>query len=420
MLMLVNCPVSADAYRPTTTVEETRRQIQRLPDDDIWWTVNGEDMRWNNLNLAKFVPTVTVYRAGPVKPLAGKPQPEVGAFEVETPEGPMSFQAFLDGPQSTTMAVLVLHHGKIVFEHYPRQQPHDKPLFWSVTKAFVSTVLAILEDRGEVDVGRPIDSYISQLKGSPYEGVAVRHVLDMASGIDCADEYEDKTSCYYQYSASIGEGWRGPDAADNPYDYIAGIPADKRFAPPGESYSYSGVDTFVLGWLVEELTGMPFQDALSREVWTRMGAEADAVIWAGRYGIPLTSGGLMARVRDVARFGLLFTPSWKVVAEQQIISDRYVKTILTGGNPKLLENSKWGNIRAEDVRHNVYQWDQVYTNYDFLKGGWAGQGLLINPKRDLVAVWTGYYKDDGTNVSVLPMLRAILEGVYGAGSSESK
>ena len=58
----------------------------------------------------------------------------------------------------------------------------------------------------------------------------------------------------------------------------------------------------LVGWLVEKITGMPFQDALSKEIWTRIGAEADASIYAARYGIPLTTGGLLARPRDVARF----------------------------------------------------------------------------------------------------------------------
>lgn len=78
-------------YTPTTSVAETRAQFEKLPSDDIWWTVNGESMRWNNLNLQKFVPTVTVYRDGPVRELALAPNAAIGAFEVETPSGPMAF-----------------------------------------------------------------------------------------------------------------------------------------------------------------------------------------------------------------------------------------------------------------------------------------------------------------------------------------
>lgn len=399
---------------PPSAVAGTIRQFEQLPGEDIWWSVNGEAMRWNNLNLETLVRTVTVRREGQVRELAARPMPSVADFPVTTPSGPMGLRAFLDSPASTTMGVVILHRGELVFEHYPRQQAHDKPLFWSVTKVLVSTLMAILEARGEVDVSLPVDHYLPDLRGSAYAGVPVRAVLDMASGVDCGDEYEDQSSCYYRYSAAIGEGYRGPDAADNPYDFVAALPATQRFAAPGVAYSYSGVDTFVAGWVIEAVTGLTFQEALAREIWTQMGAEADGLLWASRYGIPLTSGGLMARLRDVARFGLLFTPSHGVVAERQLIPPAYLQTILHGGNPALLENAPGGSQRGADVRFNVYQWDTVYTNDDIFKGGWAGQGLLINPTRDLVAVWTGYYDADGNSIDVLPMLREVFAGAFGA------
>ena len=197
LTVVLCCSVAlAGEYQASTTVDETRERIAALPDDDIWWTVNGEAMRWNNLNLYKFVPTVVVHRDGPVRELAGRPNPAIGAFEVETRGGRMPFQAFLDSESSTTMSVLVLHRGDLVFEAYPRQQPHDRPLFWSVTKALVSTVLAILEDRGEVDVEKPVDHYIPRLEGSVYGDVRIRDVLDMASGNDCPDAYENWEDCY--------------------------------------------------------------------------------------------------------------------------------------------------------------------------------------------------------------------------------
>jgi hypothetical protein len=55
----------------------------------------------------------------------------------------------------------------------------------------------------------------------------------------------------------------------------------------------------------------------------------------------------------------------------------------------------------------------VYNNDDVYKGGWAGQGLLINPRKDLVAVYLGYAKDDQfSELSVLTQLRDALKGVY--------
>jgi CubicO group peptidase (beta-lactamase class C family) len=407
--------VPSREFKSASTVEETWRQHKALPDpaEKIWWDVNGPDMLWNNKNLHQIVPTVNVYRDGPVQELDYRPMVEIAEFEVETPNGKMPFQEFLPSEHSSTMGVVIVHQGKIVFELYPRMQPYEKPIWWSVTKAFVSTVLAILEDRGLVDVSLPIDHYIPELAGSDFEGVKIRDILDMASGVDCPDgDYSDKRSCYLQFQAALGDSVRFEDSPDSPYDYLANLNVG-RWAEPGIGYDYSGANTFLIGWLVEVLTGMPFQDALSREIWTRIGAESDASFYAARNGIPMTDGGLLARPRDVARFGLLFTPSSAVVTDEPIISERYLDILTNGGRPEILRNNRGGWPVPEDIKWNVYQWDQVYTNNDIYKGGWVGQGLLINPDRDVVAVWVGYDAGVEDVVGAFGPVREVLEGVFG-------
>jgi len=127
----------------------------------------------------------------------------------------------------------------------------------------------------------------------------------------------------------------------------------------------------------------------------------------------VTHGGLLAKLRDVARFGLLFTPSYDVVAERKIISDRHIEHIRNGGNPSLIRNGRRPFSEDNGVKHNVYQWDAIFNNNDFYKSGWAGQGLLVNPDRDVVAVYTGYFKEDQSEVHMLPFVRHVLNGVFG-------
>ena len=187
----------------------------------------------------------------------------------------------------------------------------------------------------------------------------------------------------------------------------------KREIEAGTQYSYSGLNTFILSWLVEELTGMPFQDALTKEIWFHIGAEADASFLAPRNGIAITHGGFMAKMRDMIRFGLLFTPSYNVVSDKKIISDSHIDLILNKGNPKLLQNLNIAGFEQSGVKHNIYQWDYVYDNNDFFKGGWAGQGLLINPTRDLVAVFTGYKRnEDHHAMEMRSIIREVLDGVF--------
>ena len=396
-------------------VKEIKEQLKKLPKKNIWWTINGMDMAWNNKNLHQILTTVNVYRSGPVSVLDYNLANNINTTEVNTPVGLMNFQTFIDHDKSTVMGVVIAHKGKIIFEHYPRMEEHEKPIYWSVSKVLPATLLRIYEERKQLDVSKPIDFYLKELKDTSYAGIRIRNILDMASGLDCSDNYETFESCYYLYSMSIGDGFRTEDAEDTPYDFVKNTKIERN-APQGEIFSYSGVDTFVLAWLVEELSGMPYQDALSKEIWNKIGAESDASFIAPRYGIPISHGGFLANMRDMIRFGLLFTPSYKTVSEEKIISDDHIDLILTKGNPKLMQNLYQKIPSAnmpDDLRHNIYQWDAVYENGDFFKGGWAGQGLLINPTRDIVAVWTGYKRDSEHDAREMRMIvREVLNTVY--------
>jgi len=406
-------------FQSSSTVDQVREQIARLPENDIWWSVNGQDMAWNARNLQRIHPTVTVYREGQVRELGYNLMPAIADYPVDTPDGPMRFVDFLDSDFSTSMGVVIVHRGKIVFEHYARMQPYEKPIIWSVSKVLVSSIISILEERGLVDIDLPIETYIPELSKSAYAGTTVRNVLDMATGIECPEEYYDRTSCFNILMQAIGETWWDSNSPDNPYTYLAGLKAE-RYAEQGTSFDYGSVNTDILGWMVEKITGMPFQDALSREIWTQIGMESDAAYVAPRFGVPHWDGGFLARMRDMARFGLLYTPSYNVVSDTRIISKQHIETLLNGGRPELLANARYPGWKqwthqADQVKHNIYQWDLVWANGDIYKGGWAGQGLLVNPQRDLVAVYTGYFKDDEhSELSTLPRLREVLNGVFGA------
>jgi CubicO group peptidase (beta-lactamase class C family) len=134
---------------------------------------------------------------------------------------------------------------------------------------------------------------------------------------------------------------------------------------------------------------------------------------ASSHGIPNTHGGLIATLRDVARVGLLFAPSYKTVTAEKLISDRVLELISNGGNLKLWAKSREALQIPLEFSHSIYQWDAIYNNGDIFKGGWAGQGLLINPKKDLVAVFTGYSIDaEQSQPSLLPVLRKVLRQVF--------
>lgn len=378
-------------------------QRQRLfPDDDIWWTVTGEQMAWMHKNVHQMFPTVNVYRAGEVSQLSENLQASIAQFPVEADNQEISFDSFLASNAATTLGMLILHEGKIVYESYPRMESYEKPIYWSVAKVLPALVVRLFEERGLIDIGEDIEHYIPELASSDFAGISVRNILDMASGLDCQDEYNNRQSCYYLYSMAIGDGFRTEGAPDNPYDFLSTMETTSH-ADQGQQFSYSGVNTFILGWLIEKITGEPFQDTFTREVWRKIGAESDASFLAYRYGIPLTHGGFLSNMRDMARFGLLYTPSYSVVSDEKIVSDEYIRHLLEEPNPNLLR---------EDGSFNAYQWDYIDSDGFMVKGGWGGQALVVNPKYDLVAVYTSYYKDDYSQRNLRQPLLNLLRKLY--------
>ena len=404
-------PLSAE-ISVNPTVDETINQINSIPTNDIWWTVNGKDMLWNFKNLNKIFPTTTVYRKGQISPLELKSDDKISQLPVKTDNGTMEFKDFLDSDLSTAMGVLILHKGDIVFEHYPRMQEHEKPVYWSVTKVLVSSVVSILEDQRKIDITKPIDFYIPELSQSDFKGILIKNILDMATGINCSEEYFDKNSCYYRYSQTVGDGFWDETSPSNPYEYIANIDVGQHIEQ-GKQFDYSGVNTFVLGWLVEKITGLQFQDAFSEMIWTKIGAARDAAIFAPRNGIPVTHGGFLSTQRDLARFGLLFTPSYHVVSKDRLISEQHVSYLLNQGRSELIRYDSSRKIPKEQ-KHNVYQWDMVYQSNDIYKGGWAGQGLIVNPVKDYVVVWNSYFKDkEESEIKLTPIIHQVLHSIEG-------
>lgn len=362
------------------------------------WDDGGDLTRYVFLNMPEFWPHTVIDRTGPVRRLPEAPRPEVAAFRTRTDLGELPLDAYVD--RATVDGMIVVHRGQVVFEAYPRMLPWEKHVHMSVAKPFVSTLIAILEERGLLATSRPVDEYLPDLAGSGWEGVAVRDILDMASGIGCLEmvegAYSDPEQCYYGYEATLGMLPTAAKSAADPYEYLAGVDAHR---PPGQAFEYSSVNTFVLGWLVEEVTGRRYAEVLEEEIWHRMGAESDALILAPERGIPALHAGISSTLRDVARFGMLFTPAGRQGTAAPVVTDTHLREIQRGGRPGIFDAARPEApqlVAGEAPLHNSWQWDWVMRDGDFFKGGFGGQGLYVSPSRDLVIAFFGTFDPDGT------------------------
>jgi CubicO group peptidase (beta-lactamase class C family) len=380
---------------------------------DQWTIANWDDggplSHYVFLNMSEFWPHSVIDRDGPVRQLAPTARQDVANFLATTSEGEMRLEDYVAEP--TVDGMIVLHQGRIVFEAYPHMYSHEKHLYMSVSKPFASTLVGVLAHRGQLSVTEPIDVYLPELKDSGWEGVRVLDVLDMASGIDCRQSlpgvYDDPETCYYQFEAALG--WLPPTDAtsDDVHEWVAGLESRR---PPGEAYEYTSVNTFVLRWLLERVAGRTYADLIETEIWQRLGAESDALIVAPKKGVPIAASGISSTLRDLARFGLLFTPTGRILNDP-VVSGELLDNIQNGGRPEIFnagrEPGDERRVNGEPAFANSFQWDWIMDDGDFFKGGYGGQGLYISPTRDLVIAYFGTLDADGRSNELSTVARQL-------------
>jgi CubicO group peptidase (beta-lactamase class C family) len=319
----------------------------------------------------------------------------------------LTLDAYMQHPASGADGLIVLRRGEILYEAYSGMRPDDWHILWSVTKIFTGTAIALLVDGGQIDPGAEVQTRLPALRGTGWDGVKIRDVLDMATGIEAremaAGALSDPRVPYYRYEASLGTV---PMAGLHPGSTYEVVASYKRFMPPGQVYDYSSVNTFVLAWLVEEITGLPLGEFIAANIWSRIGAEAEAALLMSPAGAPGADGGLSCCLRDAARFGLQFTNAIRRQTPRPLISDLYIANI-RASRPALyaaaLEAKLPGHHLPADAFGpepplcNSWQWDAVWPDGDMLKTGWGGQGLYVSPSTDIVIAYFGTRTPRGEN-----------------------
>ncbi|HSG88782.1 MAG TPA: serine hydrolase domain-containing protein [Pseudomonadales bacterium] len=363
-----------DAFR------ERFRSVTKLTFDS-----GGDVARQFHLDAAAYLPMATIARTRAARPLVVDPRPELAALAVRHPGGVDTFGTYVETNPHVDGAI-VLHEGRVVFEAYPRMEAWQRHFSWSVSKVFTSTTLAALVARERVDMGENIATYVPLLAGTAWDGVSVRDVANMASGIDCrdADGYQSPETCIYRLEEALGV--TAPTGYDGGLE--AHLRAMTRRAPAGTRNEYASANTIVLGLVIEAVTGQPFARAVQDLLWGPMGAEADGLSAISPEGFAYASSGVTLRLRDLARMGEVLTrPDAFAVVDATLVAD------MQGPRGIALTAENLTAMAAEfpdDLPlRAAWQWDLVWADGALFKGGYSGQGIYVDPARDLVVAWFG-------------------------------
>jgi len=154
----------------------------------------------------------------------------------------------------------------------------------------------------------PVTKYVKGLRGGAYEGVTVRNVLQMASGVKWDETYTDPNS------RKLLE----VQLKQEPSSVLRFMSVLGRAGAPGTIWNYNTGETFVVGAVVEAATGKPLAAYLTEKIWVPWGIEQDASWWLeSPNGMGFGGGGISATLRDFGRFGLF-------VANDGVIDGRRV------------------------------------------------------------------------------------------------
>lgn len=196
-----------------------------------------------------------------------------------------------------TAAIVVLQDGKVRLEAYRRN--FDAAGRWtsfSVAKSFTSTLVgAAVKDGYIKSIEDDVTAYIPELKGSGYEGVSIRQILNMTSGVKWNEDYADPNSDVAKFQAEAPQ-----DGSDPVVSYLRRLP---REAEPGTKWVYKTGETNLIGVLVTRATKKTLADYLGEKVWRPYGMEQDAAWMIAPNGQEIGGCCLSVAARDYARMG---------------------------------------------------------------------------------------------------------------------
>jgi CubicO group peptidase (beta-lactamase class C family) len=256
--------------------------------------------------------------------------------------------------------LLVIKDGEIKLERYGMGNTAET--LWasfSMSKSVTSLLLgAAIKDGYIASVDDKVTDYLPRLKGSSYDEVSIRNVLQMSSGISWNEDYTDLNSDVASYPSM--------DLVKI-FEFLG---EKGRVAEPGEVFNYNTGETDLVGAIVRAAIGNNLSAYLEYKIWQPFGMEFDAN-WATHGNAGERAGCCMnVTLRDYGRLGL-FTINGGVLPDgTSILPDNWLNESTTASKGSAGYGYLWW--LSGDGTYNAR--------------GIFGQAIHINPAENLVVV----------------------------------
>ena len=242
-----------------------------------------------------------------------------------------------------------------------------------------------------------MEKYAPTLKGTAYDGISIRNVLNMSSGVRFNEDYYDNNSDVVKMTNVLAIG--------GSLDEFVTQYKDRDFEP-GSAMRYVSIDTHALGMVLKGASGKTPSENFEQVLGSKLGFSQGIYYLTDSRGSEYVLGGLNMTARDYAMFGQLFLQegAWNGA---QVLPKSWVAESTANSAPARYDGGQLGY---------GYQWwvpvprpEPEFAN-DYAAIGFYGQHIYINPDHGTVIVKLSAFKDGSKiNEDGIPYSQIALE-----------
>ncbi len=323
---------------------------------------------WNDAQRTQRFREMENWFAGHEVPASGTPMPLVEGTPLPAPLAQEIRATML---KTNAAGVMVWQKGKVRFEDYALGlTPEKRWTSFSVAKSFTSTLLgAAIADGFIGSLSDPVTQYIPALKGSAYDGVSVRQLATMTSGVAWNEDYTDPESDVAQMNRFVVE--YGADAI------VEQMKRLERDALAGSKFVYKTGETNLIGVLVENAVGLSLAEYSQRKIVEPAGFEHGLFWMVDPRGGNIGGCCLSLTLADYTRMGVFVLNDGKRSDGTSVVP----KGWFAEASDSVVDFGDTGFGYG-------YQW-WTYPGGNFGAQGIFGQSITLVPSSDLVLTVIG-------------------------------
>jgi CubicO group peptidase (beta-lactamase class C family)/predicted glycoside hydrolase/deacetylase ChbG (UPF0249 family) len=272
-------------------------------------------------------------------------------------------------------SLMILRNGKVVFEEWFGENAANKThTMYSVSKTFTATAIGFAVQEDLLKVTDKVISFFPEKLPNEIsdhlQALEIRHLLTMTVGHDV-----DPTGVLRET-----EG----------LDWVEGFLAFPLEHPPGTTYVYNSLATYMLSAILTKVSGERILDFLQPRLFRPLGI-VGATWDESPQGIQIGGWGLNVKTEDMAKIGQFYLQKgkWNGV---QLLSESWINEASSAKVPSLPAGVKKEDLK---VKANDSDWLQGYgyqlwrsRHNSYRADGRNGQFILVLPEKNAVIVTT--------------------------------